>query len=77
MLGISLSPLQWDNQTNTHYVVNIGIKNTTVISLQVFLQRVELMVLVHERGSGLPSLPSRRWLCADKSAVFPLMADRG
>jgi hypothetical protein len=33
------------------------------------------MVLVHEIGSGLPSLPSRRWLCADTSAVFPLIVE--
>ena len=33
--------------------------------------KVELMVLVHDKGSGQPSLPSRRWLCADTSAVFP------
>jgi hypothetical protein len=37
----------------------------------------ELMVLVRENGSGLPSLPSRRWLCADTSAVFQMMFIRG
>jgi hypothetical protein len=34
------------------------------------------MVLVHEKGSGKTSLPSRRWLCADTSAVFSLIVGK-
>lgn len=34
------------------------------------------MVLVHEKGSGKTSLPSRRWLCAVTSAVFSLIVGK-
>ena len=59
------------DRTNTHYVVNIEKNSMTVTRRQLLFQWVELMVLVYEKGSGQPSLPSRRWLCADTSAVFP------